>query len=72
MSSQVAQPIAKSKEKYVSFYKTTKRSAVGLANGPFLNVFPGSDSYVRVLEVIVPNGKKYKRSLSGVCILSIN
>ncbi|XP_052751692.1 uncharacterized protein LOC113513303 [Galleria mellonella] len=35
-------------------------------------VFPGRDGKVRAFEVVTPNGKTYKRSLSGICILPIN
>lgn len=34
-------------------------------------VFPGKDGKVRALEVVTPNKKTYKRSLSGICLLPI-
>lgn len=36
-----------------------------------VKVFPGSDGRVRVVEVMTPNKKIYKRSITGICILPL-
>lgn len=37
-----------------------------------VKVFPGKDGKVRALNLQIPNGKIYNRSLSGICILPFN